>query len=303
MTARYRTYHDVADPATEDMVAQVGDQRRRLAERLSAVERIVLVASGKGGVGKSAVTANLATALAARGLRVGAVDADLHGPSLARMLGARGPLTVGPGGVRPAAGAGGVAVVSMDLLLESDDAPVRWRGHVPDRGVLEAGALREFVADTEWGPLDVLLVDLPPGTDRIERALELVGEPSLVLVVVTPSAAARGVVKRSLRALDEAGAPVALVSNMSGYACPRCGEIEPLWPDDGAAVTGGAGDAPPWAEIPFEPRLAFETDAGRPPAGGEGADAERAGGTPAVRALVALAARVAALPPRPEAPA
>ena len=100
MTRRVRSYHEVADPGAEDILAQVGDQGRRLAERLAEVGRVVAVGSGKGGVGKSAVAANVAAALAARGLRVGAADGDIHGPSLARMLGAaRRPLAVGPEGI------------------------------------------------------------------------------------------------------------------------------------------------------------------------------------------------------------
>lgn len=296
MTRRFRTYRDVADPAGEDVVAQVAAQRTRLAERLGQVARVALVASGKGGVGKSAVAANLAAALAARGLRVGAVDADLHGPSLARMLGVGGPLEVGPDGVRPARGAAGAAVVSTDLLLESDDAPVRWRGPggLP-RGVLEAGVLRELLADVAWGPLDLLVIDLPPGTDRLERALELVPEPTVVLLVVTPSAAARAVVARSARSAIEAGAPVALIGNMCAFACPRCGAMEPLWPGDGIGELSERSGVPVWAEIPFEPRLAAETDAGRPPAGAEPA-------SPAARILARLAERVAAEPARSAPP-
>ncbi|MFN2384454.1 MAG: P-loop NTPase, partial [Gemmatimonadota bacterium] len=161
MPRRIRTYHDVADPGAEDIIGQVSAQGRRLAERLAPIGRTVAVASGKGGVGKSAVTANLAAALAAHGLAVGAADADLNGPSLARMLGAAGgSLRVVDGAVEPAVGAGGVKVMSMDLLLSADDAPVAWRepdmGHFIYQSTLETGALREFLADVAWGPLDVL---------------------------------------------------------------------------------------------------------------------------------------------------
>ena len=126
-----RTYNQVADPGSEEIVAQIGAQERRLANRLARVKAVVAVGSGKGGVGKSAVTANLAVALADAGLEVGAADADLHGPSLARMLGAsRGRLRVGGGGVEPAMGVAAVRLMSMDLLLESADAPVRDRKSV-----------------------------------------------------------------------------------------------------------------------------------------------------------------------------
>ncbi|HET6361739.1 MAG TPA: P-loop NTPase, partial [Gemmatimonadota bacterium] len=114
---RIRTYHEVADPGAESVVGQVVDQRRRLRERLAGVGRLVAIGSGKGGVGKSAISANVAASLAAGGRAVGALDADLDGPSLARMLGAQGGLPRGDSGFRPARGVAGVGVVSMDLLV------------------------------------------------------------------------------------------------------------------------------------------------------------------------------------------
>jgi ATP-binding protein involved in chromosome partitioning len=161
---RIRTYSEVADPGAEDVIGQVVAQGDRLAARLARVRRIIVVASGKGGVGKSAVAANLAAALGTGGLAVGAADEDLNGPSLARMLGAaRQRLRVDEDGVEPAAGAAGVRVMSMDLLLPADDAPLRWRnageqppdpetgegGFTPPaflfQSTLEGGVLREFM--------------------------------------------------------------------------------------------------------------------------------------------------------------
>ena len=268
MTRKIRTYNDVARPGDEDVISQVKAQRRRLSERLEAVERVVAVASGKGGVGKSAVAANLAAAAAYAGDRVGALDADLNGPSLARMLAASGPLRVTEAGVGPATGAAGVRVASTALLLESDVTPVRWRdgeaGAGMVRGVLETGALRELLADVEWGELDLLVIDLPPGTDRLERLLGLV-DPDRLLVVTTPSAMAAEVVDRTLTAVREAGiADVALVANMTAWSCPHCGEASELWGADGARALAGSSGIELWAEIPFDPVLATSTDAGRP---------------------------------------
>ena len=168
---KIRTYRDVTHDTGSGLLEQVLDQQQRLAERLAHVRSVVAVASGKGGVGKSAVTANLAAALAARGLAVGAADADLNGPSLGRMLGVSGArLADRASGVSPAESASGVRVMSMELLQEEEDAPLRWRE--PDMGgfiwqsTLETGVLREFLGDVEWGQLDVLLVDVPPGTDK-----------------------------------------------------------------------------------------------------------------------------------------
>jgi ATP-binding protein involved in chromosome partitioning len=288
---RIRTYHEVADPAAEPVVAQVVEQGRRLRERLAGVGRLVAVGSGKGGVGKSAVSANVAAALAAAGRRVGALDADLDGPSLARMLGASGGLRRDAGGFRPAAGAAGVGVVSMDLLV-AEDAPVRWRG--PDehrfawQSVIETGALREFLSDVEWGALDVLVLDLPPGTGKLARLIDLVGSPDAVLVVTTPSEAARHVVAKSARFLSDAGIrEVGLVANMAGWSCPHCGVAEPLFAADGARRLARDAGLDLWAEVPFDPRIAADTDEGLP-------IVLSAPERPAARAFAALAERVMA---------
>jgi ATP-binding protein involved in chromosome partitioning len=265
-----RTYHDVADPGAEGVVAQIRDQARRLSDRLTRVRAVVAVASGKGGVGKSAVTANLAAVLASRGRAVGAADVDLHGPSLARMLGAlRTPLSVGEDGVQPARGILDVRVMSMDLLLASADAAVRWRGPEEGafawQGALEAGAVREFLADTAWGDLDLLLLDLPPGTDRLARLLEILPRLEGLLLVTTPSEAARRAVARSARLVREAGFRVTgLVANMTTWSCPECGRETPLYAADGAERLAGDTGLARWAEIPFDPRLAVATDEGRP---------------------------------------
>ncbi|CAN5130058.1 Mrp/NBP35 family ATP-binding protein [soil metagenome] len=290
---RIRTYHDVVDPAAEDITAQVGAQHRRLEERLAAVGRIVVVASGKGGVGKSAVTANLAAALAHAGCRVGAADADLHGPSLARMLGAGGrPLRVSEVGIEPATGAAGVRVMSMDLLLADEDAPLRWRepqeGGFIWQSTLETGALREFLADVEWGELDFLLIDAAPGTDKIGRLLDLLPRLDVLLLVTTPSEITRTVVARSVRLAREAGVrELGMVANMTAFSCPGCGRSEPLFQAAGAGALAEAAGVPLWAEIPFEPGLAVETDRGRPWVLSDG-------DTPAMQAFGALVARLIA---------
>jgi ATP-binding protein involved in chromosome partitioning len=289
MTRRFRTYAEVPHETASGLLEQVLEQRARLRARLSDVRRIVAVVSGKGGVGKSAITANLATRLAASGQAVGAVDADLNGPSLGRMLGAAGArLVEDDDGVHPAIGAGDVRVMSMDLLLEVDDAPLRWKGPAGDafiwRGTAEAGAVREFLSDVVWGPLDWLLIDVPPGTDRIERLLDLVPQPDAVLLVTTPSEISRSVVARSARLLADADVPrVGLVANMTAYL-DDAGAERPLFGADGAARLAADSGLDLWARIPFEPAFASATDAGAPPA----AD----GHSVAARAIGALAARL-----------
>ena len=267
---KIRTYSEVGHGTRSALLEQVVEQRARLARRLAGIGAVVVIASGKGGVGKSLVTANLAAMLASRGWRVGALDADLNGPSLARMLAVGpSPLEDRAGGVVPAPGAAGVRVISMELLQEEKDAPLRWRDPGSDsflwQSSMEASVLREFLSDVEWGKADFLLVDVPPGTDKITRLLELLPTISGLLLVTTPAEISRAVVARSVRLVDEAGvSPVALVSNMTGYLCPECGHRHRLFPGEGARELARATGHPIWAEIPFDPRLGEATDRGRP---------------------------------------
>jgi ATP-binding protein involved in chromosome partitioning len=159
--------------------------------------------------------------------------------------------------------------MSMELLQQEADAPLRWRE--PEMGgfiwqsTLETGVLREFLGDVEWGELDVLLVDVPPGTDKIARLLELIPELDQMLIVTTPSETARFVVAKSVRmALEASVGTVALVSNMSGHTCSECGHVSELFSGDGAKRLEEESGLPVWAEIPFDPRLGAATDAGTP---------------------------------------
>jgi ATP-binding protein involved in chromosome partitioning len=267
MTRNIRTYNEVGS-AGGTIPEQVIAQRERLGRRLAAIEHVVAIASGKGGVGKSALTANLAAELSRRGLAIGALDSDLNGPSLARMLGVVGArLGTSEDGIVPPEGAGGVRVVSMELFQEGADAPLRWRGPEGDgwvwRNVLETGTLRELLSDVAWGRLDVLLVDVAPGTDRIARLLDLVPDPAAVLMVTTPSEMARRVVARSLRLVRDARLRrVGVVENMTAWSCPECGARTELYEPAGPSVEGEGAER--WGEIPFDPRLARFTDEGKP---------------------------------------
>lgn len=287
-TRRFRTYHEVEHDTGSRILEQVLEQHRRLEARLATVRNVVAVLSGKGGVGKSAVTANLAALLAHRGARVGAVDADLNGPSLARMLGVVGArLGDGAHGILPPAGAAGVRVMSMELL-QTADTPLRWQGPSSDgftwRGTAETTALREFLADVAWGDLDYLLIDVPPGTDKIERLLDLV-RPDQTLLVTTPATIARHVVARSARLLRDAGlGHVALVANMASFAAPD-GTSQPLYTANAARELARDTGLDIIAEVPFDPPFAELTDNGTPAALAAPADA-------AASALHALADHV-----------
>ena len=298
---KIRTYGEVDASAGKELLDQVVAQHQRLTRRMSAVGTVLAVMSGKGGVGKSAVTANLAAALARSGWRVGAVDADLNGPSLARMLGApRGRLVDREDGVEPARGAAGVAVVSMELFQADEDAPLRWKapgaGHAfVWQSAAETGVLREFLSDVAWGELDFLLVDVPPGVDKLSRLLELV-KPDRTLLVSTTSEMSRRVVARSARFLREAGlADVSLVINMSEHLCASCGHASPLYASDGSEALARDTELEVWARIPFDPALAESTDHGTP-------WVLASADSPASVALQALAEKVASARAAAEAP-
>jgi len=250
MALNIRTYRDLTEPDRSALVEQIGAQRRRVADRMAAVRHVVAVLSGKGGVGKSYVTAHLARALGRSGRGVGVLDADLNGPTIPRLLDAPA------GGARPAhadaveaaAGAEGVRCISMALLLR-DGMPLAFRG--PDaesfvwRGALEAAVLREFLADVAWGALDFLLVDLPPGVQRFAELTELLPAPPAALIVTIPTPESADAVRRALRAALERGATaLGVVENMVGG--PFAGSAA----DDLAREFG----VPVLARIPFHPR-------------------------------------------------
>jgi ATP-binding protein involved in chromosome partitioning len=264
-------YRDIAGDGGSNIVGQVAAQQARLAARMATIRATVAVVSGKGGVGKSSVTANLAALLAGRGLTVGVLDADLNGPSMAKMLGVRGQvLRVETDGVLPAVSAEGIRVLSMDLLLPSDETPVVWDAPTQAeahtwRGTMEGTALREFLADTAWGTLDLLLVDLPPGADRLPTLLDLLPGLTGAVVVTIPSGVSHLVVRRAMTLAAERGARLlGLVENMAGYVCPTCGSLGPLFEGPGGEATAAQHGLPFLGRVPFDPRLATAADHGRP---------------------------------------
>ncbi|MDH3732191.1 MAG: Mrp/NBP35 family ATP-binding protein [Gemmatimonadota bacterium] len=267
MGLRIRTYSEL-DGQSSDLADQVGRQQERVGARLSSVARVLGVMSGKGGVGKSLLTAALASSFARRGLRVGVIDADVNGPSLVRMLGVTArPLESTPGGVEPERSPDGVALMSMALLVD-EDAAIDW--HEPDeagfvwRGALERGALREFLSDVAWGELDVLLVDLPPGTQRLVELHELVPDLAGVVTVTIPSGASRDAVSRSLELGRRRGLHMlGVVENMSGYRCADCGQIGALHEGDAATDLAERFDLPVLARLPMDIGLGRAAEAGK----------------------------------------
>ena len=240
------------------------------AERKSL--RIIAVASGKGGVGKSTLSANLAVALHRLGHRVGLVDADIYGPSQARLMGsedqkpqARDKKMI------PVTGTLGIPMLSMAHLVEPGKA-LAWRGP------MVGNALSQLI-DADWGETDLLVVDMPPGTGDIQLTMVQKHKPVGAVIVSTPQDLALIDATRAVSLFTQAGVPmIGLVENMAGYACPHCGEISDPFGTGGAETAAGEMGMPFLGRIPLAIDIRRQSDAGDPPAAGEGvhADAFRA---------------------------
>lgn len=253
---RMRTYFDVTGDDGSGLMAQVEAQRQRVTSRLASVHRVAAVMSGKGGVGKSYVAAAFAlTAAHCLPGGCGVLDADFKSPTVARLLGARGPLEMSDAGVIPARGHAGVRVMSTDMLLD-DDAPLRWRepqeGRFAWRSTLESGVLREFLADTAWGETGLLLVDMPPGADGVADLGTFVPNLHGVYVVTVPSPESARSVGRTMQAVREGGIPLlGVIENMSGYLCPHCRKPGPLFEGNAGAELAERFDVPLLGRVPF----------------------------------------------------
>jgi ATP-binding protein involved in chromosome partitioning len=247
-----------------------------------AAARVLAISSGKGGVGKSSVTVNLAHALAAEGRAVGVLDADIGGFSVPRMLGVEGRLAgdqsekkIVP--LTKVVGAGRLEVVSMGLLAEREDAALMWRGLMQNR------ALQHFLEDVRWGDLDDLLIDMPPGTGDVGMGLARMLPRAEVVIVTTPARAAQQVAARAADMARKTYLRVAgVVENMSSFTCEH-GTTYALFGEGGGAALAEEVGAPLLASIPLEPSVAAGGDAGTPVALGDG---------PAAEAFRALARRL-----------
>jgi len=266
-----KSYKDLIGDGGSDIIGQVTKQIERLQARMRTIRATVAVVSGKGGVGKSAITVNLATAVAMTGADVGVLDADLNGPSIAKMAGVRGETpTITAEGVHPVLGPVGLRIMSMDFWLSHDDMPVMWEG--PSQGEsylwrssIEATALREFLSDTIWGALDILFLDLPPGTDRIATLAGILPALTGVIIVTIPSEVSHLVVRKSLTLAKDLKVPVlGLVENMVGYYCQTCHTVGELFRTGQGAALARDFQIPFLGEIPFDPRVALSGDSGIP---------------------------------------
>ena len=259
-------YHDIAGDGGSRILEQVAEQRARITDGLAGVRHLVAVGSGKGGVGKSTLTLHLAGALRARGLRIAILDADFNGPSQARLAGVQGGMFV-PGNdkVSLPRTSNGIGVFSMGSVIpESEALDFESASHGEShtwRATREFALLGDILRSFDWGQLDVLMFDLPPGAERTVQYADFLGPRTSFVLVTIPSEVSRGVVARSVAALSKGPNRVlGYVENMSGYYCSDCNAIKPLFVSEDSTSLG----IPCLGTVPFDPELARHCDRGIP---------------------------------------
>lgn len=226
-----------------------------------SVKHVVLILSGKGGVGKSTVSVNLAYALASHGYQTGLLDLDIHGPSIAKMLGIEDLRLQALGDrIMPVKVTGSLKVVSMALLLSGTDSPVVWRGP------MKAAAIKQFLGDVEWGDLDYLVVDLPPGTgDEALNIVQFAPNVEGAVIVTTPQDVAVLDSTKAIKFVEMMDISVlGIVENMSGMVCPHCGDVIDLFGSGGGEKTAKEYNVPFLGSIPLDIEMRKAGDEGRP---------------------------------------
>ena len=240
------------------------------AEPVRAIKRILAVASGKGGVGKSTVAANVAVALAGQGYRVGLLDADIYGPSVPTLLGLSGRAMLENNRIQPMA-AHGLKALSIGMMTDPDKAVV-WRGP------MAASAMTQMIDHADWGELDLLVIDLPPGTGDIQLTMAQKIKPDGAIIVSTPQDLALIDARKAISMFAQVDVAVlGLVENMSVFVCPHCGERSHIFGEAGAEEEAARVGVPFLGAIPLHASIRADSDAGRPPAatGNEQAQAYR----------------------------
>jgi len=235
-----------------------GKEQLPLAAGHNHIERVIAVMSGKGGVGKSLVTALLATALHRAGHHVGILDADITGPSIPKLFGVHGPLKGSETGIEPAQSLSGIKLMSINLLLPDEGQAVIWRGP------LISGAIQQFWGDVHWGRLDELLVDLPPGTSdaalTVMQSLPING----ILMVTTPQELASMVVRKAVKMAQAINVPIlGVIENMVGFVAPDTGKHYDIFGPSHADEVADLAGAPILARLPIDPQVAALCDAGK----------------------------------------
>ena len=239
---------------------QQSEEQQLLKTRMGKIKHKIAVISGKGGVGKSTVTVNLAAAFAQKGYRVGVLDADIHGPSVPRLLGLEGQLVkTGPPGTFPVEGPLGMKVMSIDFFLP-EAAPTIWRGPLKMR------AIRQFLVDIVWGELDFLFIDLPPGTgDEPLSIAQLLPDLDGVVIVTMPTGLSSSVVRKAITFAERLNMPIiGVVENMSGFICPHCGQKTEIFRSGGGQKMAQEAGVPFLGSIPIDPKVGEDSDKGQP---------------------------------------
>ena len=237
------------------------EDRQELENRMCRIAHKIIVLSGKGGVGKSTVAVNLAISLALAGKRVGLLDIDIHGPSVPKMLKLEGkPLMVNADQSILPIKLGDMKVMSIGFLLRDQDDAIIWRGP------LKMGVIRQFLKDVEWGDLDYLVIDSPPGTgDELLSICQLIKDISGAVVVTTPQEVATTDVRKSITFCRQLSTPVlGVVENMSGFVCPKCGEVTAIFKTGGGERMARAMNVPFLGRIPIDPTIGEACDEGTP---------------------------------------
>ncbi len=243
------------------MTAESIEEETRMRDVLGRIRHIVIVMSGKGGVGKSTVSSNLAAELAAMGYQTGIMDVDITGPNIPKMFGIEDEkLHVLDERLIPVEVPPSLKIVSMAFLLPDKDSPVMWRGPV------KMGAIKQFIEDVEWGDLDYLVVDMPPGTgDEAISIVQLMPKADGMVIVTTPQDVALLDSRKSLRFGAETNIPIiGIVENMSGFVCPHCGEVTEIFKSGGGEKAARELNVQFLGRIPIEPAVAVSGDSGMP---------------------------------------
>ena len=235
-----------------------GQQDKMIEANLARVGRKILVMSGKGGVGKSTVAGYLALLLSMNGKKVGLLDVDLHGPTIARLMNVQGGFdTAEEGVVRPYRFSDNLGIVSLEMILGDRDTAVIWRGP------MKISAIRQFISDIEWGDLDYLVVDAPPGTGDEPLTVAQTIPDAEALIVTTPQEISLADVRKSIDFCRQVKMKIlGVVENMSGLSCPHCGKEVPIFGTGGGVKMAADMDVPVLGQIPIDPQLVDAGDRG-----------------------------------------
>ncbi|MFX1450130.1 MAG: Mrp/NBP35 family ATP-binding protein [Promethearchaeota archaeon] len=246
----------------EEQKKRIEQEDRVISKRLETIKNIIVIMSGKGGVGKTSVAVNLAFSLSLNGFRVGLLDVDITGPNVPKMMGKNislPPAASSEEGIMPILGPLNMKIMSMGFLLQDPDTPVIWRGP------LKMGAIRQFITDVNWGDLDFLIVDNPPGTSDEPLSILQLLKGAHVIIVTTPQDVALLDSRKAVNMAKQMKVPVlGIIENMSGLTCPKCGEIIYLFGQGGGEKASKDLDVPFLGSIPIDPKIREEEDKGEP---------------------------------------